>query len=196
MFPSGGRVRIGGGEGGFVCSRADGADAGGVTWVAIRLAILRWDPDLSPREGGTHRLRLQTHRPERPEVNGHLKVGVPMPIIEVTIKGYRGFATDQRVRFAVPTGAVGSGLTVLVGPNNGGKSSVIEALQALTVKGAVSFSEGVGAGNSAVVVDLPRCGPMLTSCTALCTASWLRWFASLCARAARRTSRSSCCATN
>lgn len=65
-----------------------------------------------------------------------------MSITEMTIKGYRGFATDQRVRFAMPTGRVGSGLTVLVGPNNGGKSSVIEALHALTVQRAVSFSEG------------------------------------------------------
>ena len=65
-----------------------------------------------------------------------------MPIIEMTIEGYRGFATDQQVRFAQPTGAVGSGLTALVGPNNGGKSTVIEALHALTAQGAVSFSEG------------------------------------------------------
>ena len=35
-----------------------------------------------------------------------------------------------------------------------------------------------------------------SSCTALCTASSLRWFASLCVRAALRTLRSSCCATN
>ncbi len=35
-----------------------------------------------------------------------------------------------------------------------------------------------------------------SSCTALRAASSLRWFASLCVRAARRTLRSSCCATN
>ena len=30
----------------------------------------------------------------------------------------------------------------------------------------------VGAGNSAVVVDLPRCGPILSLCTESCTDSW------------------------
>lgn len=65
-----------------------------------------------------------------------------MPIIKTTIKGYRGFATEQHVRFAQPTGAIGSGLSALVGPNNGGKSTVIEALHALTARDAVSFSEG------------------------------------------------------
>ena len=33
-------------------------------------------------------------------------------------------------------------------------------------------SERVGAGNSAVVVDLPRCGPILSLCTESCTDSW------------------------
>ena len=65
-----------------------------------------------------------------------------MPIIETTIKGHRGFATDQQVRFAVPTGKVGSGLSALVGPNNGGKSTVIEVLHALASPVSVSFSEG------------------------------------------------------
>ena len=49
---------------------------------------------------------------------------------------------DQRVCFAVPTGEVGSGLSALVGPNNGGKSTVIEVLQALAARSGVSFSEG------------------------------------------------------
>ena len=35
-----------------------------------------------------------------------------------------------------------------------------------------------------------------SSCTASCTASWLRWLGSPCGQAAPRTSRSSCCATN
>ena len=55
----------------------------------------------------------------------------------------------------------------------------------------------MGAENSAVVVDLPRCGADAeSSCTESCTDSWHHWFGSLCAQAARRTSRSSCCATN
>ena len=48
-----------------------------------------------------------------------------------------------------------------------------------------------------MVVDLPRCGPDAeSSCTESCTDSWHHWLGSLCAQAARRTSRSSCCATN
>ena len=47
-----------------------------------------------------------------------------------------------------------------------------------------------------MVVDLPRCGPMLSPCTESCTDSWHHWLGSLCGQAARRTSRSSCCATN
>ena len=42
----------------------------------------------------------------------------------------------------MPTGQVGSGLTILVGPNSGGKSTVIEALQALSASESASFSEG------------------------------------------------------
>ena len=45
--------------------------------------------------------------------------------------------------FAIPDGTAGSGLTVLVGPNNGGKSTVIEALRAFTrPAGQLTFSEG------------------------------------------------------
>ena len=35
-----------------------------------------------------------------------------------------------------------------------------------------------------------------SSCTESCTDCWHHWFGSLCGQAARRTSRSSCCATN
>lgn len=64
-----------------------------------------------------------------------------MSVTKLTIKGVRGFSEEQTLRFAVPTGKIGSGITILVGPNNGGKSSVIESLQALSQKEA-SFSEG------------------------------------------------------
>lgn len=64
-----------------------------------------------------------------------------MTVTSMTIKGLRGFSDEQRLRFAQPTGKVGSGITILVGPNNGGKSTVIESLQAWSRIGA-SFSEG------------------------------------------------------
>ncbi len=66
-----------------------------------------------------------------------------MTIEELTIEGYRGFAKKQSLRLAQPTGEIGSGFTILVGPNNGGKSTVVEALDALfSPSSTVSFSEG------------------------------------------------------
>ena len=58
------------------------------------------------------------------------------------MQGLRGFAPPQSLRFAQPSGALGSGLTILVGPNNGGKSTLIEALEAISRVNPVSFSEG------------------------------------------------------
>lgn len=65
-----------------------------------------------------------------------------MPIATLEICGLRGFADSQTVRFAVPNGELGSGLTMLIGPNNGGKSTVIEALRALSTDAEQSFTEG------------------------------------------------------
>lgn len=48
---------------------------------------------------------------------------------ELKVEGYRGFAAEQSLGFARPTGAPGSGLTLLVGANNSGKSTFIEAIQ-------------------------------------------------------------------
>ena len=64
-----------------------------------------------------------------------------MSIASLEIKGLRGFAEEQTLRFARPSNKVGSGLTILVGPNNGGKSTIVESLQAISSKN-VSFSEG------------------------------------------------------
>ena len=64
-----------------------------------------------------------------------------MSIASLEIKGLRGFAEEQTLRFAQPSNKVGSGLTILVGPNNGGKSTIVESLQAISSKN-VSFSEG------------------------------------------------------
>ncbi len=54
-----------------------------------------------------------------------------MRLSKITISGYRGFSSQQSISFAQPTGKEGSGLTVLVGPNNAGKSSVVEILSFL-----------------------------------------------------------------
>ncbi|MXY92323.1 MAG: ATP-binding protein [Caldilineaceae bacterium SB0670_bin_27] len=64
-----------------------------------------------------------------------------MLIARLDIIGFRGFAQEQTLRFAQPNGEDGSGLTVLVGPNSGGKSTIVESVQAFSGRN-VSFSEG------------------------------------------------------
>jgi energy-coupling factor transporter ATP-binding protein EcfA2 len=58
------------------------------------------------------------------------------------VLGLRGFATRQTINFAIPNGSPGSGMTVLVGANNSGKSTVIEALRALNQPQPPSFTQG------------------------------------------------------
>ncbi len=66
-----------------------------------------------------------------------------MRLSKVTISGYRGFSSQQSISFAQPNGKKGSGLTVLVGPNNAGKSSVVEILYFLRTTGRdVVLTEG------------------------------------------------------
>lgn len=45
------------------------------------------------------------------------------------IEGLRGFAEKVEITLAAPNGTVGSGLTLLTGPNNSGKSTIIEAIK-------------------------------------------------------------------
>lgn len=59
------------------------------------------------------------------------------------IKGLRGFADEQELRLSLPKGELGSGLTILVGSNNSGKSTVIEALRAISQRSQLpSFTQG------------------------------------------------------
>ncbi|HHY08260.1 MAG TPA: ATP-binding protein [Corynebacteriales bacterium] len=61
----------------------------------------------------------------------------------IEIEGLRGFAKPCRISLAAPTGKAGSGLTILVGPNNSGKSTVIEAINAMVKRHeSPSFAEG------------------------------------------------------
>jgi predicted ATP-dependent endonuclease of OLD family len=48
---------------------------------------------------------------------------------KLSLLGLRGFDEVQTIDLAIPNGESGSGLTVIVGPNNAGKSTVIEALK-------------------------------------------------------------------
>lgn len=67
-----------------------------------------------------------------------------MNIKELKIKGYRGFRTSQTLSLSQPNSQTGSGLTVMVGPNNSGKSTIIEALSAVSsaYRHTPSFSIG------------------------------------------------------
>ena len=62
-------------------------------------------------------------------------------INELSCRGYRGFATKQSLKLAIPNGKRGSGLTVLVGPNGGGKSTLVECFSKIAAND-VSFTEG------------------------------------------------------
>lgn len=47
----------------------------------------------------------------------------------LTLKKYRGYESPQTIKFAHPNGKVGSGLTLICGSNNSGKSSLFHALK-------------------------------------------------------------------
>lgn len=63
-------------------------------------------------------------------------------ISSIKIKGFRGFAEKQELKLSKPNGKEGSGLTVIVGPNNGGKSTIIESFKLMSLENEVSFTEG------------------------------------------------------
>lgn len=61
---------------------------------------------------------------------------------KLTIQHLRGFRTAQTIDAAIPNGTPGSGLTVLVGANNSGKSTIMEAFTALSRREPTSYSIG------------------------------------------------------
>ena len=64
-------------------------------------------------------------------------------IKELTISGYRGFGKEQTIKFAIPDNIkAGSGLTIITGANNTGKTTIIESIQAFNGHETPSFSEG------------------------------------------------------
>ncbi len=65
-----------------------------------------------------------------------------MALSQLRIRGYRGFKSEGVLDLAVPDGRPGSGLTILTGPNNGGKSSILEALRAKSGSQTPSFTDG------------------------------------------------------
>ena len=65
-------------------------------------------------------------------------------IKELSIFGFRGFGEKQTLQFALPNGQVGSGLTIITGANNSGKTTIIESIRAFNGHSRMSpsFSEG------------------------------------------------------
>lgn len=64
-------------------------------------------------------------------------------IKNITIHGLRGFGEERTIQFALPNDKLGGGLTILVGANNSGKTTILEAMRSFnSPKGnPPSFSE-------------------------------------------------------
>jgi predicted ATP-dependent endonuclease of OLD family len=65
-----------------------------------------------------------------------------MIIKNIEIKGFRGFGESRIIELGLPNGEPGSGLTILVGPNNSGKSTIVESFDVLSRGHPTSFTEG------------------------------------------------------
>lgn len=65
-------------------------------------------------------------------------------VASISILGLRGFRDEAVLRLAIPNGHHGGGLTIVVGANNTGKSTIWESFDAVArkLKSDVSFSEG------------------------------------------------------
>lgn len=65
---------------------------------------------------------------------------------ELKILGFRGFSKECSIEFAIPNEKEGSGLTILVGENNSGKTSILETLRMLDIakknSNTIVISEG------------------------------------------------------
>lgn len=81
-------------------------------------------------------------------------------IKSISCIGYRGFSTSQKLDLAIPDGRPGSGLTILVGPNGGGKSTLVECFNKVSLaERNASFSKGkrnLNAGDK-VVIEIEYC---------------------------------------
>ncbi len=66
-----------------------------------------------------------------------------MMIKTLSIEGFRGFNKKQTLHFSIPVNnKPGSGLNILVGSNNSGKTTIIESIQSFIGNNPPSFSEG------------------------------------------------------
>lgn len=76
-----------------------------------------------------------------------------MVIKSLKIKGFRGFSEETILKLAIPNGEDGSGLTVIVGPNNSGKSSIIEAFHTLFNDAQLIPGETINKKNQNVLIE-------------------------------------------
>ena len=74
----------------------------------------------------------------------------------ITINGLRGFGKECTINFSLPNKEdEGSGLNIIVGPNNSGKTTITEAIKFYNSKsGEISFSEGKRNAKNSNKVDI------------------------------------------
>lgn len=65
-----------------------------------------------------------------------------MNIKSISISGLRGFSKDTKIKLGIPNNKRGSGITMLLGSNNSGKSTIVEAFEAISKNHPSSFTEG------------------------------------------------------
>lgn len=83
-------------------------------------------------------------RAEKKRWSQSMDEGSQVAVEALAIQGFRGFREEAALNLAQPTGQAGSGLTIVVGANNTGKSTIWESFDAIArkLKSDVSFSEG------------------------------------------------------
>lgn len=79
---------------------------------------------------------------ERTGVATRMTTDQPIRVASIAVQGFRGFREEAVLRLAQPMGEPGNGLTLVVGANNTGKSTIWESFDAVSRKSAVSFSAG------------------------------------------------------
>ena len=62
---------------------------------------------------------------------------------KIEISGYRGFKDKGEISFALCNGKEGSGLTIITGANNSGKSTILECLKFASSRNPPSFHSGI-----------------------------------------------------
>jgi predicted ATP-dependent endonuclease of OLD family len=79
---------------------------------------------------------------------------MPKHLQNIKITNYRGFYETEKIVLAIPNGKEGSGLTVVVGPNNSGKTTVFEALKKFCSDGLIQFDKEERHPNKIVTLTL------------------------------------------